>query len=90
VLVVPNSQPAESPAAEALVRQLLAWVDERPRTYGETMDAWRTSCPRLPVWEDALDFRLVEVTTPPAVRLAERPVRITTRGRSFLSGLPWA
>jgi hypothetical protein len=27
----------------------------------ETMDAWRTSCPRLPVWEDAADHRLVSI-----------------------------
>ncbi|WP_372782330.1 hypothetical protein [Phenylobacterium sp.] len=73
-----------SPPAEALVRQLLAWVAERPRTYGEAMDAWRTSCPRLPVWEDAVDFRLIEVAAPPAVRLSDRPVQLTARGRAFL------
>jgi len=87
--MAPNSQPTDSPAAEALVRQLLVWVAERPRTYGEAMAAWRTSCPRLPVWEDALDFHLVEVAAPPAARLAERPVRLTARGRSFLEDLPW-
>ena len=73
-----------SPPAEALVRQLVAWVAERPRTYGEAMDAWRTSCPRLPVWEDAVDFRLIEVAAAPSVRLSERPVRLTERGRTFL------
>ena len=45
----------------ALLLQMLAWIAERPRTYGETMDAWRTSCPRLSIWEDALADRLVEV-----------------------------
>lgn len=79
-----------SPPAEALVRQLLAWVAERPRTYGEAMEAWRTSCPRLPVWEDALDFRLIEVVAAPAMRLAERPVRLTQRGRTFLGDAAWA
>jgi D-3-phosphoglycerate dehydrogenase len=24
------------------------------------MDAWRTSCPKLPVWEDTLDAGLIE------------------------------
>jgi hypothetical protein len=24
-----------------------------PRPYAEVLDAWRTSCPRLTVWEDA-------------------------------------
>jgi hypothetical protein len=44
---------------EALTIQLLSWIDERPRTYEETMDAWRTTCPRLTVWEDALSAGLV-------------------------------
>ena len=61
---------------QALVRQLLEWIAERPRTYQETMDAWRTNCPRLSVWEDAIDAGLVEVegTT----------VRITGLGRSMV------
>ena len=35
--------------------QFLSWVAASPRTYAEAMDAWRTSCPRLSVWEDALE-----------------------------------
>jgi len=38
---------------DALVIDLLEWIGERPRPYAEVMDAWRTSCPRLPVWEEA-------------------------------------
>jgi len=41
--------------------ELLAWVATRPRTYAETMDAWRSHCPRLLVWEDALLAGLVRV-----------------------------
>ncbi len=41
-----------NPAA-LLTLQFLAWIAERPRSYAETMEAWRTSCPRLSVWEDA-------------------------------------
>ncbi|WP_255428035.1 hypothetical protein [Ramlibacter cellulosilyticus] len=37
---------------EPLIVDLLAWV-ARGRPYAEVMDAWRTSCPRLPVWEEA-------------------------------------
>ena len=45
---------------ESLVLDLLEWVSGRTeRTYQEVMDAWRTSCPRLPVWEDANDRGLV-------------------------------
>jgi len=34
---------------------LLEWIGAAPRSYAETLEAWRTSCPRLPVWEDAND-----------------------------------
>jgi hypothetical protein len=40
-------------AVDALVLDLLEWVGPVPRPYDEVMEAWRTSCPRLPVWEDA-------------------------------------
>ena len=38
---------------EALVLDLLEWVGSSPRPYADVLEAWRTSCPRLPVWEDA-------------------------------------
>lgn len=38
-----------------LVLDLVEWVAARPRPYQEVMDAWRTSCPRLTVWEDAVE-----------------------------------
>ena len=47
--------------ANALTAQLLAWVAERPRSYCETMEAWRTTCPRLTIWEDAVSDGLGEV-----------------------------
>ena len=37
----------------ALVLDLLEWIGPEPRPYPEVIDAWRTSCPRLPVWEEA-------------------------------------
>lgn len=39
----------------ALVLDLIEWVAAKPRPYSEVMEAWRTSCPRLAIWEDALD-----------------------------------
>jgi len=48
-------------APRSLTLQMLEWLSRRERTYGETMDAWRTSCPRLSIWEDALADRLVVV-----------------------------
>ena len=44
---------------ENLILDLLEWLALRDRTYGEVMEAWRTSCPKLPVWEDANDRGLV-------------------------------
>ena len=44
-----------------LTLQMLAWLDGAPRTYGEAMEAWRTSCPRLSIWEDALADGLIFV-----------------------------
>jgi D-3-phosphoglycerate dehydrogenase len=38
---------------DALVLDLVEWVAREPRSYAEVFDAWRTSCPRLPVWEEA-------------------------------------
>jgi len=39
---------------EPLVLDLLEWVARGPRPYAEVMDAGRTSCPRLAVWEEAV------------------------------------
>jgi hypothetical protein len=47
-------------APETLVLDLLEWVAVKPRPYAEVMASWRTSCPRLPVWEDAVDFGFVQ------------------------------
>ena len=64
-----------------LTIQFLEWLLERPRTYGETMDAWRTSCPRLSIWEDALAAGLVRLGEG---TFRERQVALTDRGRVLL------
>lgn len=43
-----------------LILDFLEWLDKQPRRYADVMDAWRTACPRLTVWEDAIDEGLVE------------------------------
>jgi hypothetical protein len=43
-----------------LTLQLLEWIRSRPRSYAETMDTWRTSCPRFSIWEDACIAGLIE------------------------------
>ena len=59
-----------------LVLDLVDWVAERPRAYQDVMDAWRSSCPRLTVWEDALDAGLVEMQSGSVV--------VSARGLDFL------
>jgi hypothetical protein len=44
----------------ALVLDFVEWIAVSPRRYVDVMDAWRTSCPRLTIWEDAIDQRLVQ------------------------------
>jgi CTP-dependent riboflavin kinase len=45
---------------DPLVLDLVEWVAKEPRPYAEMLDAWRTSCPRLTVWEEACDRGLVK------------------------------
>ncbi len=71
-------------APEALVLELLAWVERRPRTYGETMEVWRTSCPRSPVWEDATANGLISVV-PSEAAIREYSVELTAKGRAVLA-----
>ena len=40
---------------EPLIFDLVEWVAKAPRTHADVMNTWRTSCPRLTVWEDAVD-----------------------------------
>ena len=42
-----------SDPVETLVLDLLEWIGPRARLYAEVLEAWQTSCPRLPVWEEA-------------------------------------
>jgi len=49
----------EQSSLDYLIRDLLEWIAVQQRTYEEVMDAWRTSCPKLPVWEEANDRGLI-------------------------------
>lgn len=70
-----------SSSIEALVLDLVEWVAKEPRPYADVMDAWRTSCPRLTVWEDAVDRELVlrEATAHGVI------VTVTNLGRTYLA-----
>jgi hypothetical protein len=50
-----STAPAVSDTVDTLILDLLEWLGPNPRPYAEMLEAWRTSCPRLPVWEDAND-----------------------------------
>lgn len=68
-------------APRSLVLDLLEWIAAEPRDYEAVMEAWRTSCPRLPVWEDAVDGGLVERRSAGRKTL----VQLTDAGRDLLS-----
>jgi hypothetical protein len=42
-------------AADPLVLDFVEWVAREPRPYAEVVATWRTSCPRLTIWEDAAE-----------------------------------
>ncbi|MDB5643981.1 MAG: hypothetical protein JWN07_3298 [Hyphomicrobiales bacterium] len=67
---------------DPLILDLVEWVAREPRPYPELIDAWRTSCPRLTVWEDAVDRGFVRRE---GVRLAETHVHVTADGLAFLA-----
>ena len=66
---------------EALVLDLLQWLEHRPRPYAEVIDAWRTSCPRLPAWEEANSRGFVNCLRDPQ---AGPVVGLTATGRAHI------
>ncbi len=68
-----------------LTVQLLEWITAQPRDYRETMDAWRSTCPRLSIWEDAVMDGLVEVLDD-GRGMDESAVVITEQGKAVLRG----
>lgn len=64
-----------------LILDFLEWIAIKPRPYSEVMEAWRTSCPRFTVWEDAVDYGFI---TRRCGVGSEMLVDLTARGRSFL------
>lgn len=69
-----------NPVNEPLIRDLLGWLAQESRTYTEVMEAWRTSCPRLTIWEDVCDLGLVERFDQDGMA----KVRLTAKGSAFL------
>jgi hypothetical protein len=70
-------------APEALIVDLLEWIAAEPRSYNDVMAGWRTNCPKLPVWEDAVELGLVQRM---AGLSGEAMVRLTAQGAERLRG----
>lgn len=70
-----------SETIDALLNDMLAWLARGAQPYADVMDAWRTSCPRLTVWEDAVERGLVERARIDSIAM----VQITSEGRAFLA-----
>ena len=70
-----------SEMVESLLLDLLEWIGPQPRPYDEVMTAWRTSCPRLPVWEEAGLRGFIERRHQPD---GPAIVVVTDGGRAFL------
>lgn len=70
-----------SQTLDPLVLDLVGWVAKAPRPYPEVIEAWRTSCPRLTVWEDAVEQDYVSCTPVPGKGMM---VWVTARGQDYL------
>ncbi|HXG52373.1 MAG TPA: hypothetical protein VNN77_13335 [candidate division Zixibacteria bacterium] len=67
---------------EALILDLLQWIGPEPRPYPDVIDAWRTSCPRLAVWEEASSRGFVTCERSAGDGLL---VSVSEAGRAFLA-----
>jgi D-3-phosphoglycerate dehydrogenase / 2-oxoglutarate reductase len=67
---------------ESLILDLLEWIGPKPRPYTEVLDAWRTSCPRLPVWEEVNERGFVTTQVDAVQR---RLISLSPAGREHLA-----
>ena len=82
-------QGSELPSAKSvhpLTLDFLAWLASSPRSYAEAMEAWRTSCPRYSIWEDALGDGLIRLESGDGMTMSQTKVILTPRGRALLDG----
>jgi len=70
-----------SEIADPLVLDFVEWIAREPRAYAEVIATWKTSCPRLTIWEDAADQGLVARETLPGLGLV---IAVTEDGERLL------
>jgi D-3-phosphoglycerate dehydrogenase / 2-oxoglutarate reductase len=70
-----------SSTLDALVLDLIEFIGSNSRSYIEVIEAWRTSCPRLPVWEEANERGFIARSHDPG---HEAVVSVTPLGKEFL------
>jgi hypothetical protein len=66
----------------AATLDLLRWIDSREATYDQALEVWKSHCPRLTIWEDALLDGLIRIERTPARRAT---VALTADGRAALA-----
>ena len=67
--------------ADPLVLDFVEWIAREPRAYAEVIGAWKTSCPRLTIWEDAAESGYVARESVAGVGLV---VKVTADGERLL------
>jgi hypothetical protein len=77
----------ESLTVEALILDPLDWIGPDSRPYAEVLESWRTSCPRLPVWETANDRGFVSRQR---VQGLGTVVSVSAAGANHLRAHRWA
>jgi hypothetical protein len=80
-LTASDAEALMTETTDALVLDLVEWIAREPRLYSEVIETWRTSCPRLTIWEDAVDrgYIVRETVAGAGVRVA-----VTEGGATFL------
>jgi hypothetical protein len=66
---------------DTLVLDFVEWIAASPRRYSDVMEAWKTSCPRLTIWEDAIDLGLVQRCRTDG----QLSIEVTDAGRDLLA-----
>jgi hypothetical protein len=69
---LPDSDAQLAAQNAALTRQLLEWIGGTARTYAETVEVWRSTCPRHSIWEDALAAGLIDCDSAGVLRLTSQ------------------